>query len=203
MNLNHKRRLILASSSPRRKKLLKEIGIEFEIIPSIISEEDPDYLGLKPYLVVEHLALRKALEVSKREKNKPFIVIGADTIVLINNEILGKPKDEEQAYIMLNKLSGKWHEVLTGICIIEINDLEKKLITSYEKTSVKIKKLSKEEIKSYIKTKEPMDKAGSYAIQGLGVSFIEKINGCYNNVVGLPLFLLFNLLKKEFNFTII
>lgn len=183
------KKIVLASASPRRFELLKKIGLEFEVYPAEIDENIEDFVGAKE--VVEKLSINKALNVAKKLSGN-FVVIGADTVVWCD-KILGKPKSKEQAFDMLNKLSGRWHKVYTGVCVA---DLQGKTISDYEVTDVKIKKLSCDEIKGYIDTNEPMDKAGSYGIQGLGALLVERIEGCYFNVVGLPLGKTANILKK-------
>lgn len=188
--LNQKK-LVLASASPRRKKLLKELGFQFEVIPSTIEEYVPP--GTLPDDAVKTLALQKAQDISNTLKY-PAIIIGADTTVVINNESLGKPRDTQEAFEMLKLLSGNTHTVITGIAIID-NSNNKSIVDSVY-SEVTFKKLSDEEIVNYIKTKEPMDKAGAYAIQGIGSIFIEKIQGCYSNIVGLPVPRLNEILKQ-------
>ena len=185
-------KIILASNSPRRKELLKEHNIDFVVIPSNVNEVID--ATITPYENVMRLSEIKGLDVFA--KNKDDLVIAADTIVVYNNEILGKPKDEKDAFRMLRLLSGKIHEVVTGVTLIT----NKKQITEYEVSYVKFKDLSDEEIWDYIKTKEPMDKAGSYAIQGIGSKFIEYHEGSYDNIVGLPMKLVIknmNILTKK------
>ena len=180
--------IILASKSPRRKQLLELLGYPFEIIVSDIEEEiNPNNDLVKE---IEKLSFQKANAVFKNHKDK--IVIGADTIVKINNEVLGKPRDEQEAKQMLQKLSNNYHEVVTGVTILS----EDKVETFSSIALVKFCELSKEEIDEYIKTKEPMDKAGAYAIQGYGSKFIEKIEGDYYTVMGLPVSKLYHKLKE-------
>lgn len=186
--------LILASKSPRRIKLLEGLGLAFTAVES--SEEEIIPPNLLPCQVVMELARQKALNVFERTKG---IVIGADTVVARDGHVLGKPADEAEAFTMLNLLSGHWHEVYTGICIKS----EDVTVCEYEMTRVKFRTLQKDEIERYIKTKEPMDKAGAYGIQQKGSVLVEKIEGDYFNVVGLPLCHLGNLLKKHFDITII
>ncbi|MCX8194000.1 MAG: Maf family protein [Candidatus Pacearchaeota archaeon] len=184
------KKIILASVSPRRKGLLQQIGINFEVIPSNFKEDMT--LKMPPHKLVVHLALGKAKDVANRIKEG--IVIGADTFFVLNKEFIGKPKNEKDAIKTLKKISGKTLKVYSGIAIIDSKT--GKTITDYEVTDIKIRKMSDHEIKSYVKTKEPLDKAASIAIQGLGAIFIEKLNGCYTNVIGLPLHCLANNLKK-------
>jgi len=181
-------RIILASNSPRRKELLMQLGVKFEIIPSNFEEQVFD---LAPSKLVEHFAYMKAKDVAQSVQNDA-LVIGSDTIVCLN-EIMGKPKHREDAFNMLRKLSGKQHHVLTGLSIF--NTATGESMTGHECTVVKMKELSNAEITAYINTGEPMDKAGAYAIQGMGSLFIEGIEGDYFNVVGLPLFRLGKMLE--------
>ena len=171
-------KIILASNSPRRKELLQLNGIDFEVIPSNVDEVIDHELNV--YENVMNLAKIKCLDVY--QKNTGRTVLAADTIVVFNNEILGKPKDEKDAFRMLSLLSGQTHEVITGVAVAKDNGVE----VSYEVSKVVFKNLTEEEIFEYISTKEPMDKAGSYAIQGIGGKFIEKFEGDFNNIVGLP-----------------
>jgi septum formation protein len=173
--------IILASASPRRVELLKQVGLDFRVFPSNIEEKIPS--GISPEETVQELAYQKALNVTQQLK-RPAIVIGADTIVF-KNGILGKPTDEHNAFTMLKNLQGDWHDVITGITIIDSGSM--KYIKCFEKTHVKMKELNDNVIKSYLRTGECMDKAGAYGIQGIGATMIEKIEGCYFNVVGLPL----------------
>jgi septum formation protein len=174
--------IVLASASPRRKELLSGIGLSFLIVPS---EVDEDHInGESPDVHVSRLALAKASEVST--KMPDFWVLGADTIVVIDKAILGKPQDETEARSMLARLSGRTHEVFTGYAIIHARFPEKRRV-SYVTSSVYIRQLSEDEIADYVSTGEPMDKAGSYAIQGVGAGIVERVTGSYTNVVGLPL----------------
>ncbi len=181
--------IVLASASPRRSELLRGIGIDFKVIPSNTDESfDP---GLMPEEIAQMLSYRKALSVAEYLKNDS-IVIGADTIV-VKDGILGKPRNKEEAFEMLKNLQGNWHEVITGVTLIASVGFE--YIKSFEKTRVKMRPLSDGEIESYISTGEPMDKAGAYGIQRVGALLIEKIEGCYFNVVGLPLHRLNSMLE--------
>ncbi len=185
------RNIILASSSPRRKDLLKQIKLPFEIIPSDINENISELTGT-PAEKAEQLAYEKASDVAN--KVQKGLVLGADTIVVIDDEILGKPKDSEDAYNMLKKLSGQEHEVITGICLIDLdNNIE---LIQHETTIVQFVELDDEKIRAYIKSGEVFDKAGSYAAQGVGAIFVKGIKGCYSNVVGLPLTRLSMMLEK-------
>jgi septum formation protein len=182
--------LILASSSPRRKELLQSLGLQFSVIPSSASEEISG--GAEPQEFVKILAERKAIDVATHiaVSNTPTVVIGADTIVVRDGVILGKPHHAQHAIEMLNQLQGQTHEVYTGICVLGVNqDIEQKF-TDYVSTKVTMRALSMLEIERYVDTGEPMDKAGAYAVQGLGSTLITHINGDYFTVVGLPLALL-------------
>lgn len=181
-------RIILASNSPRRKELLSQVGVRFEIVPSKFEEQ---IIELSPSEMVEHFAYMKAKDVASAVQGDA-LVIGSDTIVYLD-KIMGKPGSREDAFDMLRKLGGKQHLVLSGLSII--NTATGESITEHENTRVKMKELSNAEIKAYIDTGEPLDKAGAYAIQGIGSLFVESIEGDYFNVVGLPLFRLGKMLK--------
>lgn len=184
------KKIILASESPRRKELLRKAGLKFEVDVSNFNENvDVD---LTPIELAKHLSLQKAKTVAEKHKNA--IIISADTIVVFNNEIIGKPKDEKDAEKMLKKLSGKPHLVITGFTIID-TDLNR-VINDHAETTVHVKTLSKKEIEDYVKTKEPLDKAGGYGIQGLGGKLIDKIEGDFDNVVGLPIQKVLKYLKE-------
>ena len=186
-------RLIQASASPRRRELLRMLGLDFEILVSN-AEESKGELPDSPGEQVMELAARKAGEIASLHPDA--LVIAADTIVVAEKQILGKPGDEEDARRMLSFLSGRWHEVYTGVALVKA--AEKKRLVDYERTRVKFRPLSREEIDRYIRSGEPMDKAGAYGIQGLGAVLVERIEGCYFNVVGLPLTKL-TLMLKEFD----
>ncbi len=190
-------RIVLASGSPRRKELLERFNIHPVIIKSEI-EEKVD-ANQDPVQIAMSLALEKALQVSNNFMDD--IVIGADTIVVSESTILGKPRDREEAYNMLESLSSKTHQVITGLSIVKAsNDMK---IIDYECTFVKFRELSPRLINKYLDTGEYEDKAGSYGIQGKGAILVEKIDGCYSNVVGLPLTKLDKLLSRFFNFNIL
>lgn len=184
------KKIVLASSSPRRIELLKQIGLTFEVVPADIEEEV--FKDLTPQELVERLAKEKVLNASLKVKNS--IVVGADTVVVLEGKILGKPKSKEEALNMLLLLSGKWHKVFSGVAVMDSDN--KQLFSDVEETKVKFRRISTEEAMKYVETGESMDKAGAYAIQGKGAVFIEKIEGCYYNVVGLPIYRLEKLLKK-------
>lgn len=183
---------ILASASERRQELLKRIIEKFDVIVSDFDEESIKFEGNVEEYVIK-IAEGKALDVLSKVKEE-CIVIAADTVVVNDNKILGKPKDEDDAYEMLKSLSGKEHRVYSSVVVI--NSSTKKIKKECIFTEVKFKDLTHEEILKYIATKEPLDKAGAYGIQGYGGVFVEKINGCYYNVVGLPLNLLNNILEE-------
>ncbi|MBM3240504.1 septum formation inhibitor Maf [Candidatus Poribacteria bacterium] len=186
----HYPKLILASASPRREQLLKQIGLEFEVMPSDFDESR--VCMNNPAETAERAALEKARAVAK--KLIEGIVIGADTIVVHENEVMGKPKDQSDAIKMLKRLSGKKHEVITGVALVNARN-NREYVWS-EKTSVWFRQLSNIEIKKYVESGQPMDKAGAYGIQGRAAAFVKKINGCYFNVVGLPLASLVENLKR-------
>jgi septum formation protein len=181
-NIDSKNKLILASASPRRKELLKSIRIPFIVAPAEIDELAQD--GEEPEAHVQRLAHEKAFEISKKYQDS--WVLGADTIVVIDGRILGKPSDETEAVKMLSILSGRTHAVFTGYAIINLCCPDMKTV-AYARSEVFIRTLSKAEIQAYVLTEEPMDKAGAYAIQGVGAAIVERIYGSYTNVVGLPL----------------
>ncbi len=182
--------IILASASPRRKVLLEKIGLIFEVEPSNYEEDMP--LRLEPHEFARKISLEKAKIVASKHKNS--IVIAADTFIVFGGQILGKPHTEKNAREMLEAISGKHHSVITGFSIID-TDKNKTLSKSIE-TKVYIRKLSLAEIDAYVESGEPLDKAGAYAIQGLGSVFVEKIDGDYYNVVGFPLSALTEALKE-------
>lgn len=180
-------KIVLASASPRRIEILRNLKLDFEVIPSTFEEkgniDDPIEL-------VKKFSYNKALDVKNRVM-EDALIIAADTVVYKDGRILGKPKDNNDAFDMLKFLSGDRHQVYTGVSLI----FKDKILTDYECTHVYFKELSAQEIYDYINTNEPIDKAGAYAIQGLGSVFVEKIDGCYFNVVGLPIFKFNNMIK--------
>jgi septum formation protein len=189
-NIQHTK-LILASKSPRRKYLLEQAGIEFDVIHSHFDESS---IPLRePNLYVQDLSLAKAGEVARQYPDR--WIIAADTIVIIDGQVLGKPKGKKAACRMLSQLSGQTHQVLTGytICNVRLN----KNTTDSIRTDVTFKHLTPNEIEWYIHTDEPFDKAGAYAIQGLGTFLVKTINGSYTNVVGLPVCEVVEILIRE------
>jgi septum formation protein len=185
--------LILASSSPRRQELIGSLGLPYEIISSNVDETVGG--SLTPAEIVEVLAVRKAQAVCEliQSSDKRGIVIGSDTIVVFQGQVLGKPVDEQDSFRMLSALEGETHQVYSGIACVDSQTGE--CHVSHRVTQVFMKPLADEQIRRYIATGEPRDKAGSYAIQGLGATIVERIEGDYFNVVGLPLSLLSDLLK--------
>ncbi|PYV90994.1 MAG: septum formation inhibitor Maf [Acidobacteria bacterium] len=180
--------LVLASASPRRQELLRLLQVEFEVLPSQIRETTKK--NETPPELVQRLAQAKALWAQRMRPKS--IIVGADTVVVCDDQILGKPHSALAARRMLNMLSGRNHEVLTGVCTLYEQHCE----VDVSRTVVQFSPLSSREIKAYLNTAEPFDKAGAYAIQGFGSRFIERVDGCYFNVVGLPLSLLYQMLKK-------
>ena len=184
------RKIVLASASPRRKEILEITGLKFTVCVSDY-EEDLD-LSLRPRELARFLSRKKAEAVAYKYKNS--IIIAADTFIVFRNRLLGKPHTENEAEKMLRLLNGRAHAVITGFTILDTGT-SKKISRSVE-TTVYFKRLSSEEMRAYVRSKEPLDKAGAYAIQGLGAVFIEKIEGDFFNVVGLPLCALTESLKK-------
>ena len=191
-------KIVLASSSTRRKELLDKFDINYKIMSSHINEST--HIGETPEQITMALAYEKALNVENRLKDNE-IIIAADTIVCFENNILGKPKDFIEAFNMLKMLSGRSHHVITGIAILKVNSNIK--VIDYEKTKVVFRQLTDNKIENYLEMKEYRDKAGAYAIQGIGEVLVERIEGCYSNVVGLPITKLDMLLEKHFNISLL
>jgi septum formation protein len=183
-------RLILASASPRRRDLLRKAGFDFEVRPSQIVEEIQP--GELPEDFARRAAREKALQIAASSP-RGGLVLGADTIVVIDGRTLGKPSDPQDATRMLRLLSGRTHQVHTGICLVRAPDSIEAL--KHETTLVTFRELDEEEIRQYVESGEPSDKAGAYAIQGLASKFVTRISGCYSNVVGLPIALVYEILK--------
>ena len=187
------KQIILASGSPRRRELLSQIGWTFEVVPSTKEEvrtcTEPDRL-------VEELSYQKAMDIAG-QCAEGSLVIGADTLVAFDNQVMGKPADKEQAAEMLRALSGRVHQVYTGVTVVLRDGEDYEYITFHEKTDVYVYDLSEEDIREYIASGEPMDKAGAYAIQGIFAKYIKGICGDYNNVVGLPVGRLYQELKRR------
>ena len=187
--------LILASASPRRAALMGQIDLSFRIVPSRISEDDD--VPSDPEQHVRVLSRRKAEDVAHR--GGAGLILGADTVVVIDGTVLGKPKDPEDAISMLSRLSGRTHRVLTGLTLVRVPMSEKEggaALSDVVATSVRMRVLSRAEIEWYVSTGEPMDKAGAYGIQGKGAVLVECIEGCFYNVVGLPLSRLIAMLRR-------
>jgi septum formation protein len=182
-------KLILASSSPRRKALLEQVGLEFVVDPSRYKEDMS--LTVEPKTLARILARGKAFDVAQRHKEG--LVIGADTFLAFEGAVIGKPKSERDAVLMLERLAGRTHSVVSGVAVIDAAT-EREEIRAVE-TLVTFRDLSQEEIDEYVATGEPLDKAGAYGIQGRGATLIERIEGDYFNVVGLPLATLIEMLR--------
>ncbi len=184
------RKLILASSSPRRRYLLRLIRLRHEVRePDLVEDDHADDDPVRHVLGLSRL---KALSV--RDGSGDGYILGADTIVVLDGEILEKPGSEEEAKAMLARLSGRMHHVYTGLTLIDA--ASGKEASGYEKSGVRIREMTPEEIEAYVATGEPMDKAGSYGIQGYGAAIVERVEGCYFNVVGLPVVRLLRLIRK-------
>ncbi|MHA6533577.1 Maf family protein [Paenibacillus sp. BAC0078] len=191
MEHDNSRLIILASGSPRRRELLSLLGLPFEVMVSDADESTPP--GLTPEEIVRILALRKAEATMHAVGEQSALIIGSDTIVVLDDKVLGKPVDRQDSRNMLRMLQGKTHQVYTGVACI---GTEGRTVVEHRVTSVTMREMSEEEITAYIATGEPADKAGSYGIQGLGATLVERIDGCYFNVVGLPLSLLGSMLSS-------
>lgn len=191
-------RIILASGSPRRRELLGNIGVDFEVMTDDTPEKA--VINEQPKETVMRLSAQKANNVAKRVEGGA-IVIGADTVVAIDGRILGKPDSESDAAEMLGRLSGRVNTVYTGITVTDTRS--GKTVSDYESTDVRFRELSRAEIEGYVRSGEPMDKAGAYGIQNLGALLIEGVIGDYFNVVGLPLCKLGMILKGEFGISLI
>jgi septum formation protein len=194
--------LILASASPRRQELLRNAGISFTVQPADIDETPLP--GESARACAERLAREKALDVWR--KRPAQVVLGADTVVVADETILGKPTDRDDAARMLRMLSGRIHLVITGVCVVKaaasfevpgVDDVTAEIKTASETTLVTMNELSEDEIQSYVASGEPMDKAGAYAIQGMASRWIPRIEGDYSNVVGLPVALVYKMLGKQ------
>lgn len=193
--------IILASASPRRKELLSGMGLTYSVVVPAADEGKADK-SVPPGIYVQELALLKAASSAKRVlKNRNALIIAADTIVVNDGEILGKPANDKEAFDMLRSLSGRTHSVYTGICVLRLSD--GRTVCKDVSTRVKFRELTDDKIKRYIATGEPLDKAGAYGIQGLGAMLTEGIEGDYFNVVGLPVGELAAVLEDEFDFKLI
>jgi septum formation protein len=180
-------RWILASASPRRKELLRLLIREFEVVSGDVDETVQP--GESPAALVQRLAREKALAAQRFHPDAA--IVSADTIVVCGREMLGKPATAEEACAMLRRLSGRTHQVMTGVCLLDPETWR----VDVASTDVRFIVLSDSEVDSYVKSGEPLDKAGAYGIQGMGARFVERIDGCYFNVVGLPVSLIYRMLK--------
>ncbi len=193
--INGMKKLILASQSPRRREIMKFVDLDFDVIPSDC-DENIEYSS--PADMVSKLSFLKANDIAKKIKKEDsegeYLVIGSDTTVYFEGEILGKPKNEEDAFNMLKRMSGKTHIVYTGVTVIDT--FSNKTETFFEETKVTFWDVTDEEIKEYIATGDPMDKAGAYGVQGRGAFIVKKVEGDYFTVVGLPIAHLLQVLKK-------
>jgi len=188
------KKIILGSASPRRKELLSQIGVPFEVR---VSNKEEVYTNTVPKEIVKELALMKAENVASEIPARNVIVIGAETRVVHEEQILGKPKDEQEAFEMIRSLQGDTHQVYTGVAVLDFDENGEKTVISHAvETKVSVNPMSTEEIQKYIESKEPMDKAGAYGIQGKALLFVKEIQGDYNNVVGLPVARLYQELKE-------
>jgi septum formation protein len=184
------KRIILASASPRRKDLMEQIGLQFEVEPSNYDEET--MLGSEPHEMAKKLSLGKARTAARKHRNA--IIIAADTFVVFGDRVLGKPRTDYEARKMLRALNGQAHSVITGFTILDTET--GKVVSRSVETRVHMRKLTLKDIDRYVRSKEPLGKAGGYAIQGLGAVLVERIDGDYSNVVGLPLSALVECLEK-------
>lgn len=191
------KKLILASGSARRREILSHIGLEYTAVSADVDETSN--LPETPYDTVTVLAERKARAISDLDEYRGDIVIGSDTVVSFSGKILTKPTDRDDALNMLKMLSGSTHEVYSGLCVTDGT----KTVSTYAKTTVKMRHVTEEEIKLYISTNEPLDKAGGYGVQEIGGIFVENLDGDYYNVVGLPLEKLCTILKNDFDFDVL
>lgn len=210
VNRQNVNQLVLASQSPRRIDLLTKLGLEFEVLPSDKEEIIPP--GLSPEEVVLAIAEQKAEDVVSRLRKRieseaiPFLILAADTLVVFDGQLLGKPSDRADAIEMLEKLSGKTHIVHTGVVVFRAEKapggeknggIKKSLINTVETSYVTFRPLLRSEIEAYVDTKEPMDKAGAYALQGIGAALVSKIDGSDSNVIGLPVARAVDLLRRS------
>ena len=189
-----KSKIILASGSPRRKELLLQIGIVPEIIVSHVEEKITSDV---PAEVVMSLAEQKAVDVAK-EMPEGTVILGSDTVVAADGKILGKPKSHEEAYEMIRRLAGRSHQVYTGVCLVKKGPEGEAdtVVSFYDETDVNFSPMTEKEIREYADSEEPMDKAGSYAVQGFFARYIDGLKGSYANVMGLPVHLVYQELKK-------
>ncbi|HHV62811.1 MAG TPA: septum formation inhibitor Maf [Firmicutes bacterium] len=187
------RRLILASASQGRKWVLEQLGLKFDVVPSCVDEER--FATADPVELVSKLSLAKGKDVAARiGPGEDALVIGSDTVVVLDGEIIGKPSDLEDARSMLRKLAGRAHQVISGVAVVET--VSRRYQVAYDVTTVRVRDIPPDVIEKYVQTGEPLGKAGAYAIQGRGALIIDGIDGCYFNVVGLPIRKLSDILKN-------
>ncbi|HZG58025.1 Maf family protein [Paenibacillus sp.] len=192
--------LILASSSPRRQELIRVLGFPVEVVPSDVDEGVET--GWSPSRIVEELSLRKALAVTERlAPGREGVVVGSDTIVVLDGAVLGKPRDEEDAAAMLAALSGRSHEVYTGLALVDVATGRRSV--SHRMTRVWMKPMDERRIRAYVETGEPRDKAGAYGIQGYGATLVDRLEGDYFTVVGFPLSLAADMLERDFGLRVL
>jgi len=192
--------LILASSSPRRQELIRVLGFPVEVVPSDVDEGVET--GWSPSRIVEELSLRKALAVTERlAPGREGVVVGSDTIVVLDGAVLGKPRDEEDAASMLEALSGRSHEVYTGLALVDVATGRRSV--SHRMTRVWMKPMDGRRIRAYVETGEPRDKAGAYGIQGYGATLVDRLEGDYFTVVGFPLSLAADMLERDFGLRVL
>ncbi len=194
-NAPHETTLILASGSPRRQELIRLLGLPVEVMPSNVDEHTPS--DWTPVQIVEGLSLRKASSIKDRLAGQAAgskIVVGSDTIVVLDGEVMGKPADTDDAFRMLKRLSGRVHEVYTGVSLVRLDD--GKTVTAHRATRVRMRELSDGQISRYVASGEPMDKAGAYGIQELGALLVEAIEGDFFTVVGFPVSLVSEMLES-------
>lgn len=197
MELKKFHKIVLASASPRRLELLRQIGIEPEVKVSHVEEK---VTSCVPGDVVMELASQKAMDVAKGEETGT-LVIGSDTVVAVDGRILGKPKNHEEAVEMIECIEGRAHQVYTGVCMVlcGMSDAERRVVTFFDETDVEVYPMTREEIVTYAMSEEPMDKAGAYAVQGLFGRYIKGLKGSYANVMGLPISMLYQEMKKLYD----
>lgn len=190
----HEKRIILASASPRRREIMEQAGYEFEVQ---VSQKEEHYVSTSPDEIVKELALLKARDIAEQNETKDLVVIGADTVVAFEGAILGKPKTKEHAFEMIKSFRGRRHQVYTGVAILDYDtEGTEKVVNEAVRTDVYVNRMTDEEIWRYIESDNVMDKAGSYGIQSGFAIHIEKIEGDYFNVVGLPISYIYEQLKK-------
>jgi septum formation protein len=177
--------LVLASASPRRREILSRTGLAFTVVPSLIAEEHPP---VAPAEAITAVALAKARAVARGLRDdRPAVVLGADTEVVLDGQLMGKPRDAADAMRILRALRGQVHEVITGVAVVGVGTGEEEAATATVTTRVRMRAYGDDEIRAYVETGEPLDKAGAYAVQGIGSRLVGEVEGCLTNVIGLPL----------------